>query len=176
MIDVDRSVLVFVDFQTRLMPVIDDGDAVISAAVRLQSAAALLDVRCAMTEQYPKGLGHTVEALASSADTPVIEKMCFGAANLPGLEERLDARSQVVVAGCETHVCVLQTVLGLRAQAREIYVVADAVGSRRVQDHKLGLERMARHGAELVTSEMVLFEWLRSADHPLRRDVLALIR
>lgn len=123
-----------------------------------------------------RGLGSTVEPLNELADE-VLVKMAFDACAEPALPAALGGHDRrIVVAGCETHICVLQTVLGLRAAGREVTLASDAVGSRRTSDKSAALDRMARHGVELVTSEMVLFEWLRSCEHPQFKEVLALVR
>ncbi len=170
-----RSTLLMIDLQARLMPAINGGDAVLRNALRLVAAARLLAVPRLFTEQNPRGLGATVPELAAEPGE-LTEKMSFDATRAPGLLARLGADRAVVVAGCEAHVCVLQTVLGLRAAGRQAYVVADAVGSRDPENRRLALDRMARHGAEIVSTEMVLFEWLADASHPEFRRVQALIK
>jgi isochorismate hydrolase len=102
--------------------------------------------------------------------------MSFDACRSPGFFERLGPRPEIVVAGCEAHVCVLQTVLGLLDARRRVFVVSDAVGSRRPESKEAALRRLAAAGAEIVTTEMVLFEWLGSADHPRFREVIALVK
>jgi isochorismate hydrolase len=104
----------------------------------------------------------------------VLSKTTFNAAGYPTLLP--PGTEDVLVAGCEAHVCVLQTVLGLLAARHRVLVVTDAVGSRTAANREAALDRLARHGAELVTTEMVLFEWLRDATHPRFREVQALIR
>ena len=94
----------------------------------------------------------------------------------PASSSELPRRAEMVVAGCEAHVCVLQTALGLLAAGKRVHVVRDAVGSRRPESKAAALERLARHGAEIVTTEMVLFEWLESAEHPRFREIVALIK
>jgi isochorismate hydrolase len=101
--------------------------------------------------------------------------MTFDATLAPGFSDALPPGT-VVVAGCEAHVCVLQTVLGLLAQGRRVAVAADAVGSRKDGSREAALARMAAHGAEVVTAEMAVFEWLGTAEHPRFREVLALVR
>lgn len=174
LVSADASVLLLVDLQERLVPALHDGPAVVAAAGRLTRAAALLGVPVRATEQYPQGLGPTVPELAGH---PVLTKTAFSAVADPGFARFLpDGAEEVVVAGAEAHVCVLQTVLGLLAQRRRVLVVADAVGSRRPLDRDAALDRARRHGAEVVTSEMVLFEWLRDSTHPRFREVHALLR
>jgi nicotinamidase-related amidase len=176
LLQAERSLLLVIDFQGRLMPAISDGPALVANARRLIDAAALLDVPVLATEQNPRGLGPTLPELRPVDETVILDKMTFDATRSPGLLARLPAEATVVVTGCEAHVCVLQTVLGLREAGRAVYVVRDAVGSRRPESKEAGLERMARHGAEIVTTEMVVFEWLASAEHPRFREALALIK
>ncbi len=171
-----HAVLLLVDFQQRLVPALHDGDAVVARAVRLAEAAQLLDVPIRATEQYPAGLGPTVAPLAGYPQQ-VLTKTAFSPTADAGFSALLPPdTTEVVVAGCEAHVCVLQTVLGLLAEGRRAVVVADAAGSRDPAEATAAVQRMARHGAEVVTSEMVLFEWLRDAAHPRFREVQKLLR
>ncbi|MFO1150576.1 MAG: isochorismatase family protein [Alsobacter sp.] len=174
-IDPKRSFLLFIDLQARLVPAIEAGAAMTQNASRLLRAARLLGVPRLFTEQYPKGLGPTVADLPVESD-PVVAKTAFSACGVAGVLDGVPADAQVIVTGCETHVCVLQTVLDLRAASRNVFVARDAVGSRRGEDKEAGLQRMARHGAEIVTTEMVVFEWLGGAEHPRFREVVALIK
>lgn len=175
-LDRATSQLLVVDLQERLMPVIADGSAVVATARRLVEAARLLGVPVAFTEQNPRGLGGTVAGL-STAGATVFEKATFDATRQPGFAEILASdRPEVVVCGCEAHVCVLQTVLGLLSAGRRVRVVADAVGSRAPANRAAALERMARQGAEIMTFEMVAFEWLGSAEDPAFKAFLALIK
>ena len=166
--------LVVIDFQAKLMPAIHDGETVLLNAGRLAEAARLLDVPAVLTEQYPRGLGPTVPALAEVA--PLVTKMSFDACAEPAFLEAVAGDRELVICGCEAHVCVGQTVLTLLEHRRRVVVVADAIGSRAPQSREIALSRMASHGAEIVTTEMVLFEWLRSAEHPQFRMVSKLIR
>lgn len=175
-IDANRSTLLVVDFQQKLMPTINGGEVAVANARRLLDGAALIGVPAVFTEQYPKGLGATVEELAAP-DMAVLEKTHFDASRAPGFYDALPAdRVDMVVAGCEAHVCVLQTVLGLLDAGRKVFVVADAIGSRDPANRQAAIARMERHGAEMVTTEMVLFEWLVSSEHPRFGEVMALIR
>lgn len=169
----EGSALLLVDFQARLMPAIANGAASLAEGVRLAKAAALLGVPVLLTEQTPDKLGPTVEALAGVG--PVLAKASFDAGRAPGFAAALPERPAMVVAGWETHVCVLQTVLGLLASHR-VAVVADAVGSRTEANRAAGLARMQAAGAEVVTAEMAVFEWLGSAGHPRFREALALVK
>ena len=172
----DGAVLLLIDLQERLMPVIADHEVVVARAVRLAEAATLLDVPVRATEQNPAGLGRTVPPL-SGYPQAVLAKTAFSAAGDPGFAELLPAGGgQVVVAGAEAHVCVLQTVLDLLAAGRRVALAADAIGSRDPADKAAAIDRARQHGAEIVTSEMVMFEWLRDARHPRFREVHKLLR
>jgi nicotinamidase-related amidase len=174
-IDAYSSALLIVDFQARLMPAIHEGEAAVANAKRLLAAATLLEVPILFTEQNPKGLGPTVPGLTDGHR--VFEKQFFDACREPGFAQgALPDRPSLVVAGCEAHVCVLQTVLGLLDLRRNVYLVGDALGSRRPESKDTAIRRMERHGAEVVTTEMVLFEWLATAQHPRFREALAVLK
>jgi nicotinamidase-related amidase len=173
LIDAERSTLLVLDVQTKMVPAIADHEALVGNVVWLIEAARKIGVPVAATEQYAKGLGPLVPAVRKLIpEGSVAAKKHFSAvaaeclAALPGLD-----RAQVVVVGCEAHVCVLQTALELLEEGKEVYVVADCVGSRRAVDRDTALTRMRDEGVRVVTREMVVFEWLAVADTPLFRDV-----
>ena len=171
----ETSALLVIDFQSRLMPAIEDAAAIVANARRLLDAAELLGVPVLFTEQNADGLGPTMPELRLQS-AGLFHKMTFDACRMPGFLNELPAGRDLVVAGCETHVCVLQTVLGLIAAGRRAYLVRDAVGSRRAESKEAALRRLERYGAEVVTTEMVLFEWLQTADDPRLRSVIELVR
>ena len=158
------------------MRVIHDSEAVVARAVRLAEAARLLDVPVYATEQNPAGLGPTVAPLAAYPQK-VVSKTTFSAAGGPGFRALLPSGAgEILIAGCETHVCVLQTVLGLLSSGHRVVLAADATGSRDPADRAAAIDRARQHGAEIVTSEMALFEWLRDAQHPKFREVQKLLK
>jgi nicotinamidase-related amidase len=163
------SVLLVVDLQERLMPAIAGADGVLANAGRLVRAATRLGEDVCATEQNPAGLGPTVEAVADLLPAAAVAKTTFAADVDPGA-------GTVVVAGCEAHVCVLQSVLALRARGRDVAVVADAVGSRTEANRDRALDRLRAHDVDVVTTEMVLFEWLHDSDNAAFREVQRLIR
>jgi len=172
----DDCAFVVIDMQQRLMPAIDAGERAVAKTVLLAEVAEELGVPMLFSEQNPSGLGPTVPQLKPFAGQ-LFAKRHFSAAREPGFFEHLPSgRKTIVVAGAETHVCVLQTVLGLRECGYGVAVVADAVGSRTPADKEAGLRRMAAHGAEIVTAEMVAFEWLDTCDHPDFKAVIALVK
>ncbi len=174
LMDAGRSRLVIIDFQARLMPAIHDGPRLVANARRLVDAALLLGVPVLMTEENPAGLGTTVAELAGAG--PVIAKMSFDSCGEPAFLAALADDEELILCGCEAHVCFGQTVLSLLARKRRVFVVQDAVGSRAPESKEVALRRLERHGAEIVTTEMVVFEWLRTAEHPQFRAASKLIK
>ena len=149
------------------MPHIENSTQVIDACRKLADGARLLGVPVFVTEQYPKGLGATVEPLRGHAANRQ-EKLRFGAFESLGWGESSpdDSRHRIMVAGVEAHVCVQQTVLELIAYGYRVYVAADAVGSRHAVDREWALQRMLASGAIVTTSESLLFEWCETAEAP----------
>lgn len=171
----NESILVLVDLQQRLLPAISGADAVVAECVRLAHIARLLDVPVIGTEQSPLKLGPNVEVVSALCEKTVAKQHFNACAD--GLLEALPmGRKHAVVAGCEAHVCLLQTALGLIEHGYEVWIARDAVGSRQKHDRDAALERLRQNGAQLVTTEMIAFEWLRNSDHPRFRDVLKLIK
>lgn len=179
LMDRSRSVLVLVDYQERLMPAIAAADEVLARAAFLGQVAAVLGVPVVATEQNPTRLGPNVPEVSASVGT-VIAKMSFGACGdglLADLAQRSDGEPlEVVIAGCEAHVCLMQTALPLITAGHRVWVVADACGSRRPSDHALAMARMRQAGATIVSSEMVAFEWLRTCEDADFRKVSALVK
>ncbi len=171
----DKSLLLVVDFQSRLMPAIENAEATLTNARRLLDAAALLGVPILFTEQNAKGLGGTAGVLTPPAGA-IAHKMTFDACRTDGFLARLGSRAEIVVCGCEAHVCVLQTVLGLIDAGLRVFLVRDALGARRTESKETAIARMARHGAEIVTTEMAVFEWLESCENEHFREALALLK
>ena len=170
-----RARLVLVDYQERLLPAIHDGVTVLAEAVRLAGVARAMGVPVVGTEQNPAGLGGTAPALRPLLGE-VVTKMHFDACE-DGLAARLGGGTHdVVVAGCETHVCLLQTALGLMRAGQRVWVAANACGTRRPVDHELALDRLRGAGAVVVSVEMVAFEWLHHCRHPDFQAVLSLVK
>ncbi|MCP5367413.1 MAG: hydrolase [Hyphomicrobiales bacterium] len=173
------SCLLVVDIQQRLLPAMAEPDAVTGQAAVLLRAARRLEVPVLVSEQYPRGLGPTVESVAALApDGATVEKTHFSCWGEPDWRWRFQGlgRRQAVVCGIEAHVCVLQTVLDLLDAGHAVFVVADATSSRRAESKQRALARLAAAGAAVVTTEMVLFEWLQRADVPAFRELSALIK
>jgi nicotinamidase-related amidase len=167
----DRAALVVVDVQEGFRTY-DSFAGVAASCAKLLAGARILGVPALVSEQYPKGLGHSAPELGIE-DEPRIEKTVFSAARADGFE--LGGRDQAIVCGIETHVCVSQTVHDLLSQGVEVHVPADAVGSRHAIDYERGLERLERAGAVVSTVESSLFELLGRAGTPEFKAVQKLI-
>jgi nicotinamidase-related amidase len=167
----ERTALVVVDVQEAFRPYASF-EGVARACAKLVAATRILGLPALVSEQYPRGLGHTAPELGIE-DEPRIEKSVFSAARAEGFD--LQGRTQAVVCGIETHVCVSQTVHDLLERGVEVHVPADAVGSRHELDYQRGLERMERAGAVVTTVEAALFELLDRAGTPEFKEVQRLI-
>jgi nicotinamidase-related amidase len=200
LIDVEESQLVLVDYQARLQPAMHDAAAVWQQAARLAEAASVLKVPVWGTEQNPSRLGAMPDEIRRHC-RQVLAKMQFSAVE-EGLGEWLQPpapsqprgnarslprhlqkpqpegaeRKSIVIAGCEAHICLLQTALDLLEDEYEVWVVTDACSSRTERNRDAAYDRLAGAGAELVTTEMVIFEWLRTAEHSDFRQIQALIK
>jgi len=177
LLDRNKTALVVVDVQEGFRSY-DSFDGVADAARKLVRAARILELPGIVSEQYPKGLGHTALEVGLGGEGDelserVIEKTVFSAARADGFT--LAGRSQAIVCGIETHVCVSQTVHDLLGQGVEVHVPADAVGSRHQIDYERGLERLERAGAVVTTVESALFELLERAGTPEFKAVQRLI-
>jgi nicotinamidase-related amidase len=173
----ETSRLLIVDVQEKLLPQIPVAERLVHNCRRLLDGAKIVRVPAFGTEQYPKGLGHTKAELAERLG-PLPEKVCFSCVPALGwgaAAELTDDRDQIIVAGMETHVCVLQTVLDLIAGGFRVFVPADAVASRSEMDWRIALERMASSGATITTVESVLFEWCKQAGTPVFKEIQKLI-
>jgi len=159
----ESTALLLIDIQEKVLAVMQNPDIVISNTIKLIKGFKILRLPIFFTEQYPKGLGSTTAEIAEELEglTP-IQKMSFSCFGANDLFKRLSDNniSQVVIAGIESHVCVQQTVLDLLSNNFQVNVPADAVSSRKMIDYKTALSRMQYNGAEITTTEAVLFELL----------------
>ncbi len=173
LLDPVRSALLVIDVQERFAPAIEDFEQTAAGCARLAKTFGLLGLPVFATEQYPKGLGPTVEVVRAELAATPPAKTCFSSLGCDEVREGLEtsgARS-IVVCGIEAHVCVNQTVHDLLTAGYEVHVAADAVDSRSGLDRDAALRRMERAGAVLTTVETAAFELLRDARHPSFKDV-----
>lgn len=176
------SILVLVDVQVQLSAAMPESarERVLRNSGILLQAAALLNIPLLVTEQYPKGLGHTEASLTAllPSHTPLIEKTCFSCCAAPGFMAKLEAsgRTQIILAGMETHVCILQTALELAGAGRSVFTAEDAVCARAEAHHHNALARLRHNGVTVTNTESVLFEWLGDAAHKEFKNISRLIR
>lgn len=175
----ETSCLLVIDMQERLVPAMQAPAQTVKNAGILMKAADRLDVPTILTEQYSKGLGPTVDDLLKlRGASSVIEKTHFSCMQEQAFSDEFHTlnRKQVVIAGMEAHICVLQTGVQLMEEGYDIFVVTDATSSRRLESEKACLDRLGACGAGIVTTEMVVFEWLGQAGTDAFRELLPLIK
>jgi nicotinamidase-related amidase len=175
----DDSLLLVVDIQEKLAPAIHESRQVTDNSVRLLTAAHQLKIPAFVSEQYVRGLGRSIEAIQNAAvDAHFFEKMHFSCAAEPGVVELLKSagQEQILLTGTEAHVCVLQSALGLQAAGFDVFLVADATSSRTHENRLAAIDRLRTSGIHIVTTEMVIFEWLHCAGTDEFRRLLPLIK
>ena len=176
----DNSLVLIIDVQEKLLNAVFNKFSVEKNSKIIANAAKLLNIPVILTEQYPKGLGNTVAGIKEilPEDAQYYEKTTFSALdNLEVLNAiKESGRKQIVLYGIETHICVSQTAAALSSLGYEVYAVSDACGSRAECEYLAGLSRMKDNGAQLVTTEIALFEWLRGAKHPSFKEIQSLIK
>ncbi len=171
----ESSILILIDLQGRLMPAIDQGEVVLNQCIRIARIAQLLNIPIIGTEQSPRSLGSNVDSIKPFCST-TIRKEHFNAC-ADGLTTAIPSnRQQCILMGCETHVCLMQTALKLIDEGYDVSIVVDGVGSHRALDKQIALDRLQTAGARLITGEMLGFEWLKSAQNPAFKEVLALLK
>ncbi len=179
LLDINRSIVVVIDLQGKLMTMIERPALVVSATVRLLKICDLFEVPVIMSEQYPQGLGSThpdVSAAFEALGVPrrLLQKTAFGCCGDLRFEKLLNelrpgilpAQRQIIVAGIEAHVCVMQTVVELLRQRSQVYLCWECVSGRGAEHRRHALERMVQAGAVLTNHESVAFEWARDKNHP----------
>ena len=180
-LDVDRAFVLVIDIQDKLLPFIRHHERVVALARELLEGVRVFRLPVLATEQYPKGIGRTVPQIRECLDASratVLEKMTFSSCREPSIREailKID-RPQVIVIGIEAHVCVQQTVLDLRAMDYDVFVCADAIGSRGRLDYKQSLHRMRQEGAFVTTVESALFELCNRCDTDEFKAMLEVIK
>jgi nicotinamidase-related amidase len=181
LLTVDRCALIVVDMQQKLLPPIWEKERLVRNAQILIRLAGILKIPALVTTQYAKGLGNTVPEIASLLpDTPPIDKLmfsCFGSDVFCSLLKRLPGqRTTVLLCGMETHICVMQTALGALREGYLVHVASDAVSSRTELNWRIGLDRMRAAGAILSSTEMMIYELLRSSGGPAFREMLPYLK
>ena len=175
----DKTALLIIDIQERIIRVINEYETVVENTIKLIKGFKALGIPIYYTEQYPKGLGPTVESIQNELEgNDAIQKLTFSCSGAGDLfsELKKNGISQVVVCGVESHVCVQQTVLDLLANDFQVNLAADAVSSRRVKDYEISFSRMRQHGAEVTTTEAILFELLNVCGTDVFKQISKIVK
>lgn len=179
-LNIEDSLVLIIDIQDRLLNAVFNKELVQKKSAIIARAAGILNIPVIVTEQYPKGLGNTVETLRNSLDkeTLYFEKTAFSAlVDLQILDAiKKNNCKQIVIFGIETHICVNQTAEALIRAGFEVNIISDACGSRAESEYQAGLNRMKDNGAHVLTTEIALFEWLKTSKHPNFKEIQALIK
>lgn len=179
MLDIDNSVLFIVDVQDRLVGMLKNSEEIAKNNMILSKTAKILGVPVIATEQYPQGLGSTIfEVRENLAPDKIFEKQTFSALDNEKVENALTNlnRKNIILTGIESHICVYQSALALLEKGYNVYVVKNAVSSRKTKDYRTALELMRDYGAKLTCVETVLFELLKTSTHPNFKEIQALIK
>jgi nicotinamidase-related amidase len=175
----ELTALLIIDIQERILPVIRNHEEVVNNTVKLVKGFRILGIPVFYTEQYPKGLGHTASLIKEELkETEAFQKLTFSCSGAGDLFLNLKEKEikQIVVTGVESHVCVQQTVLDLLANGFQVNLCADAVSSRKETDYNIALNRMRYHGAEVTTTESVLFELLNACGTDEFRQISGIVK
>ena len=178
MIETTNTCLVVIDLQEKLVPALDGKTYLLNRSEAFIKGMKLLEVPILITQQYTKGLGATFPQIAEVLKGfEPIEKTAFSCMAEPAFCARLNELRirNIVVIGAEAHICVQQTVLEMLLASYSVYVAADCIASRKLIDLQHAMERMRASGATVTTLESILFELLRTAEHPCRKQIQALI-
>ena len=174
-IKLDEATMLIIDMQEKLVAMLQDTN-IKTDAIKLAKAASILNIQTVITEQYPKGLGSTIQEIKEALpNAEYVEKTSFSAFKEDDVKKLL-SQKQVILFGIETHICVLQTAMDLLNEGYEVFVVQNACGSRSEDNKTAALRRLIHARAQIVTTEMVLFELLESSKHPNFKEVQALIK
>jgi len=182
MLTTENTLLLVIDFQERMMPVIHDSDALLERTAKFIKGCKLLEVPALVTQQYTKGLGVTVPQISEALGKfEPLEKVAFSCYMDEKIKENIDrhrktGRNHILITGVEAHICVQQTVLQLLEADYNVYLIADCAGSRNPSDFDYARRRMAQAGAIITTLESALFELMLTAEHPGRKEISALVK
>ena len=177
MLDIDKSIVVAIDLQEKLIDMTGKYSPV-DNSLKIIRAANTLDIPVLITEQYPKGLGSTVAEIKDNCSASYIEKTTFSAYRTDDFAKAIKdtGKSQIVIFGIEAHICVYQTIYDLIDAGYEVYFIKDCSASRNKFEFKTGVDLIRQIGAKVTCTEIVLFEWLKTSKHPNFKEIQALIK
>ena len=174
-IKTEEALFLIIDVQEKLVSMLDDENVKIDS-IKLAKTASILDIPTVITEQYPKGLGSTIQEIKEVLqNAEYVEKNTFSAFKEDEVKKLL-SQKQIIIFGIETHICVLQTAMDLLNEGYEVFLVQNACGSRKEKNKEAALRRLIHAGVQIVTTEMVIFELLESSKHPHFKEIQALIK
>ena len=178
MFNTNDTTIICIDIQQKLVNMLQNGDIVSSNAIKLMKTASILDINTVITEQYPKGLGATINDISSIKPFKTIEKTTFSALQTQEFADYFKTlnNKNILIFGIETHICVLQSVIDLINKGYKVFVVENCSASRSENDHKTALELMKQYGASVITLEIALFNFLKSSRHPNFKEIQQLIK
>ena len=178
MFNIENTAIICIDIQEKLVNMLKNSAEIAQNTTKLMKTASILNIDTIITEQYPKGLGSTIESIKNIKNFKTIEKTTFSAYQTEEFKnefKKLKAKN-IVIFGIETHICVYQTVLDLLESNYNVYVVSDCSSSRAEFNHKTALELMKQKGANITSLEIVLFDFLKSSKHPNFKEIQGLIK
>ena len=162
-LNLEDCLLLVIDIQERLIPVVHQHEEVIHNANILLKGMEILGVPVIVTEQYPKGLGNTCKEIILGDDAKVLEKITFSCMANDYIKECVQAKKQIIICGVEAHICVLKTALDLLDEGYQVHLITDAVSSRKKENKQVAIERMKQSGVFISSTEMILFQLLDKA-------------
>ena len=178
MFNTNDTSIICIDIQEKLVNMLSNGNITASNCAKLMKTASILDINTIITEQYPKGLGSTINEIKSIKAFETVEKTTFSALQTVDFEEKFKKfnSKNVIIFGIETHICVLQSVIDLIKKGYKVFVVEDCSSSRSENNHKTALNIMKQYGATIITLEIALFNFLKSSKHPNFKEIQQLIK
>ena len=179
MLEISNSLLLIIDLQEKLVKMLSDENCAPMNCEKILMASNILNIPTIITEQYPKGLGETIFSIKeANEDARYLEKTDFSAYKTIEIKEYLDKneRKQIILAGIELHICVLQTALDLKSFGYDVYIVKDACASRNENNFNTAIEYLKMNGIQIIDTEIALFELLRTSKHPNFKEIQALIK
>lgn len=178
MLNTRNTTVICIDLQEKLVNMLQNGAEVAQNASKLMKAVQILNLDSIVSEQYPSGLGSTIDEIKSIKDFITVEKTTFSAFKTAEFKQKFDRfqNKNIVIFGIETHICVFQSVIDLIDMGYNVFVVCDCCASRNDLNHKTALELMKQHGAKIVTLEILLFDLIKGSKHPNFKEIQGLIK
>lgn len=178
MFEEKNTTVICIDIQEKLVNMLKNADTVSSNTIKIMQSAKILNLDTIITEQYPKGLGTTINSIKNIKDFMIVEKTTFSVLKSPEFIEKFNTfkNKNIIIFGIETHICVLQSVIDLLGRGYNVFVVGDCCASRDENNHIIALEIMKQKGAVIISLEIALFNLLKSSKHPHFKEIQGLIK